>query len=63
MMLRLIAAALAAIGLPACSPERDATSELPLPVLSSPLAAAQSAAVASERPAARPKEDGERKAH
>lgn len=61
MMLRLIAAALAAVGLPACSPERDATSELP--VLSSPLAAAQSAAVASERPAARSKEEAGRKAH
>jgi hypothetical protein len=63
MMLRLIAAALAAIGLPACSPERDATSDLPLPVLSSPLAAAQGAGVASERPAARSKEEAGRQSH
>ena len=63
MPTRLIAAAVAACGLLACSPERDATSSLQFPVLSSPLAAVPSAAVASERPAVQSKEDAERASH
>jgi hypothetical protein len=63
MPFRLIASAVAASGLLACSPERDATSSLQFPVLSSPLAAVSSAAVASERPAVQSKEDAERASH
>jgi len=63
MPTRLIAAAVAAFGLLACSPEKDATSNLQFPVLSSPLAAVPSTVVASERPAAQSKEDAERRSN
>jgi len=57
-MLRL-AALLAVLGVAACSPERDATSSLPLPVLSSPLGIAPSASATVEaRGVAHLKEDG-----
>jgi len=63
MTFRLIAAALAAVGLLACSPEKDATSDLQLPVFSSPLAVVHGTALASERVAAQSKEDAERGSH
>jgi hypothetical protein len=62
MILRLAAAA-AVIGLLACSPEKDATSSVPLQTLSSPLDPASSASVANERPAAQPKEEGEKRSN
>jgi len=56
-MLRF-AAALAVFGVAGCSPERDATSSTPLPVLTNPLGVAPSASVAEPNGAAQPKEDG-----
>jgi hypothetical protein len=59
MILRLTAVAAAAVvGLLACSPEKDATSSVPLQTLSSPLGPASSASAAGERPEAQPKEEG-----
>ncbi|MDX1374645.1 MAG: hypothetical protein R3357_03715 [Burkholderiales bacterium] len=57
-LLRL-AAALAVLGVAACSPERDATSSLPLPVISHPLGVAPDASAPAEaRETTQPKEDG-----
>ena len=61
MLLRLTALAIAAIGLIACSPEKDATSSVPLPTLSNPLGPSSSLSTAAERPEAQPKEDGEKR--
>jgi hypothetical protein len=61
MLLRLSALAIAAIGLIACSPEKDATSSVPLPILSNPLGPSSSLSTASERPEAQPKEAGEKR--
>jgi len=61
MLLRLSVIGIAAIGLIACSPEKDATSSAPLPTLSYPLGPSSSLAAAPERPATQPKEDGEKR--
>jgi hypothetical protein len=64
MILRLTAVAAAAVvGLLACSPEKDATSSVPLQTLSSPLGPASSASAAGERPEAQPKEEGEKRSN
>jgi len=61
MLLRLSAIVIAATGLIACSPEKDATSSMPLPTLSNPLGPSSNLSAASERPAAQPKEDAEKR--
>jgi len=61
MLLRLSVIGIGVIGLIACSPEKDATSSAPLPTLSSPLGPSTSLSAAPERPAAQPKEDGEKR--
>ena len=54
-----LAAMLAVLGVAACSPERDATSSLPLPILSNPLGVAPSASATVEvRGVAQLKEEG-----
>jgi len=58
MSLLRIAAALAVLGVVACNPERDATSSVPLPVLTNPLGVAPGVSVAEPHQAAQPKEDG-----
>jgi len=59
MSLLRVAAALAVLGIAACSPERDATSSLPLPVLSSPLGVAPTESASAEPSGtAQPKEEG-----
>ncbi len=59
MSLLRLAALLAVLGVAACSPERDATSSPPLPVLSNPLGIAPSASASAEpRGVAQPKEEG-----
>ena len=59
MSLLRLAALLAVLGVAACSPERDATSSLPLPVLSNPLGTAPNASATAEaRGVAQPKEEG-----
>jgi|GEM_PF-1797250 len=58
MSFRRLAAALAVLGAVACSPEKDATSSMPLQSLQSPLGVAPSAAASEPREAAQPKEDG-----
>jgi hypothetical protein len=58
MSLHRTAAALAVLGVVACSPERDATSSVPPPVLTNPLGVAPSASVVEPQGAAQPKEDG-----
>lgn len=59
MSLLRLAAVLAVLGVAACNPERDATSSLPLPVLSTPLGVAPSTSAKAEAPgAAQAKEEG-----
>lgn len=62
MSILRLSAALAVLGVVACSPERDATSSLPL--LSNPLGVVPSATADVEpRGAAQPKEEAERRSN